>query len=257
MKSLAIFGASRGIGLSFANSVIDDYDQIYLFDISDNIYAVRDNIRSTSNKKCDAYVLDVTNVEQMGKCFTKIFNEQSIDNLCYFIRSKNKPHFTSITPQEWDQEFNVTLKGAFFVVQKILPYLKAKASIVFISSICAQLISTETVSYHAAKAGIENLTKYLAKHLRDEIRVNAVRLGFIVQDEHAERFYSDENSEFRSLAISCHPVGRVGDVQDVFSSILFLFDSSSSFITGHTLNVDGGLSLSEQSSMMMENFHEK
>ena len=251
MSSLAVFGSSRGIGRSFVNSVVDKYEHIYLFDISDTILTLCDEIKA-KGVKCDAYILDVADIASMERCFTNAFEIGTVDDVCYFVRNKNKPHFKKITPKEWDNELNITLKGAFFVVQKISSYLTPNASIVFVSSICAKLIGSETVSYHVAKAGIENLTKYLAKNLDQSIRVNAVRLGFIIQEEHLTKFYSDENRGYRDVAVSCHPIGRVGHVDDVINAMNFLLSPGSSFITGHILNVDGGLDLSEPSNMMLK-----
>lgn len=250
MTTLAVFGASRGIGRSFVESAAENYSQIFLFDIAESIFDVRDNILSL-DVKCEAFLLDVSDVTAMEQSFSTHLSAHKIDNVCYFIRDKNKPHFMDITSAEWDNELDITLKGAFFAVQKLRNYLSNNAAIIFVSSICAQLMGSETVSYHVSKAGIENLTKYLAKNMGDNIRVNAVRLGFIVQEEHEEFFYSDGNSDYRNLAHACHPLKRIGHVDDVTHAMNFLFSPQSSFITGHILNVDGGLSLSEQSHMVM------
>ncbi|WP_111976504.1 SDR family NAD(P)-dependent oxidoreductase [Algibacillus agarilyticus] len=256
MCNLAIFGAARGIGLSFIKSDAVKYNKVYLFDISEHVFICRDELISLGIN-CTAYQLDVTNTDSLVELFKDIFSNCKIDRVCYLIRCKHKPHFLDITPQEWDVEYNLTVKSAFFVIQKIMPYFSDNSpAVLFISSIHAELIclnTSVTISYHSAKAALENMTKYLAVHLGEQnIRVNALRVGFIVQDEFVDKYHSPDNTQYRKRAEFAHPLKRIGLVDEVIPAMRFLLSSDASFITGAILNVDGGLSLVEQSGLMFE-----
>jgi len=119
--------------------------------------------------------------------------------------------------------------------------------IVLLGSVAGRLIGLESPSYHIAKAGIAHLTKYLAVSAGEYgVRVNDVSPGFIVKDEHRARFEQPDNEEYRLAAARIHPVSRVGSSDDVAEAVLFLVSDKSSYITGHSLNIDGGTSVQEQ-----------
>lgn len=253
MTCLVVFGCSRGIGKSYVLSEAIKYKRIYLFDYSDSVFAVQQECQDLG-VDCYASILDIKRDIQLKEMIAGL-PEIAVDNVVYFIRDKNRKGISSIKPNDWDDELDTTLKGAFFSTQALIPLLEKSVnpSVIFISSICAQAISGGTVSYHVAKAGLEHLCKYLAVQLGHKgIRVNSVRLGFIVQEEHLERFYGDENIDYRELSEKIHPLKRIGNVKDVIGAVSFLHSENASFITGHILNVDGGLSLQEQSSLAFE-----
>lgn len=254
MKNLVVIGCAKGIGRSYVLAQASEYDQMFLLDLDPNISELADQINSSTDCQCTTYQIDVQDITALQSILSEL-PVDSVDNLCYFIRDKVKKDLFAMEEQDWDRELNVTLKGAFFASQALAPKL-AKADnpgIVFVSSICAELITPGTVSYHVSKAGLENLTKYLASHLGPQnIRCNTVRLGFIVQEEHLERFWSESNTEYRDTALKVHPLRRIGTVEDVIQGIEFLFSEKASFITGHILNIDGGLALQEQSTLAYE-----
>jgi NAD(P)-dependent dehydrogenase (short-subunit alcohol dehydrogenase family) len=97
-----------------------------------------------------------------------------------------------------------------------------------------------------AKAAIENMTRYIAKHGgKYNIRMNAIAPGFIVQDEHLERFYSDDNVAFRTIANEIHPLKSIGNSDDIANMVLFLSSEKSKFINGQTIIIDGGLTIQD------------
>jgi 3-oxoacyl-[acyl-carrier protein] reductase len=119
-------------------------------------------------------------------------------------------------------------------------------SIINISSTSARYISAESASYHTTKAALESLTRYLAVYAgKYNVRVNAIAPGFIVKDEHRERFNSKDNDAYRSTALAVHPVGRIGSIDDVANMVAFLLSHASTFMTGQTLAIDGGLTLKD------------
>ncbi len=142
------------------------------------------------------------------------------------IASANETH--------WDDLINTNLKAPYFLAQAAAPYLKKhNGAIVNITDIYADRPLQNHAIYSASKAGLVSLTKSLARELGPEIRVNAVAPGAILWPEND----NDEISHQRM--ISRTPLKRAGEPMDIAKTIYFLL-SSSDYITGQVINVDGG-----------------
>ncbi len=153
----------------------------------------------------------------------------------------------------WDASMNINLRAVFFASQAAIKVMKKNdgGSIVNIGSVAGFMTCHQAPSYHAAKAGINQITKYLAAYAGPfGVRVNAVLPGFIVKDENRKTFEKKDNAYYRHIALSCHPSGTVGSADDVSAAVLFFCSAGSRFITGQNLTVDGGLTLQEQSGLV-------
>lgn len=149
---------------------------------------------------------------------------------------------TRVTRSDWRALFSQNLETMFFMSQAVAAELRARkrpGSIVSISSISGMNTAPFHVAYGAAKAAVVAATRTLAVELAlDDIRVNAVAPG--VTATPASRTYVDENPDRDRKAIA---MGRSGRPEEQASAILFLLSDLSSYITGQTLLVDGGLNL--------------
>jgi len=146
--------------------------------------------------------------------------------------------------EEWDQTFNINVKGTFLMSKYALPALrKTKGCIVNMSSYVGLVGFAGTSAYAASKAAIINLTRSMAlDHAKEGIRVNAVCPGSVDTEMiHAawEKFGDVEQA--RKLWNEKHPLGRIATADEVGRVILFLASEDASFITGTTLAVDGGI----------------
>jgi 3-oxoacyl-[acyl-carrier protein] reductase len=149
---------------------------------------------------------------------------------------------TRVTRSDWRDLFTDNLETTFFMSQAIAAELKARkrrGSIVSISSISGMNTAPFHIAYGTAKAAVAAMTRTLAVELApDEIRVNAVAPG--VTATPASRTYVDEDADRDRRAIA---MGRRGRPEEIAGAILFLLSDLSSYITGQTLLVDGGLDL--------------
>jgi 3-oxoacyl-[acyl-carrier protein] reductase len=149
---------------------------------------------------------------------------------------------TRVTRSDWCDLFTQNLETAFFMSQAVAGELKAgqrRGSIVSISSISGMNTAPFHIAYGTAKAAVAAMTRTMAVELAlDEIRVNAVAPGVTVTP--ASRTYVDEDAERDRRAIA---MGRRGRPEEIAGAILFLLSDLSSYITGQTLLVDGGLDL--------------
>lgn len=149
--------------------------------------------------------------------------------------------FERMQPEEWDRVLSVDLTGIFYCVHEFLPDLlrSAQGRIVNVTSIVGQMGNIGQVNYAAAKAGIIGMTKALARELAPKgIRVNAVAPGFIETE-----MLAGVPAKVREKLLGDIPMRRFGRPEEVAGAVVFLASDQASYITGHVLNVNGGMYL--------------
>lgn len=152
-----------------------------------------------------------------------------------------------VTGALFDQVIGSNLKGAFFTIQKTLPLLTDHASIIINASFGLHRGVPGSALYSASKAAVHNLTRTLAAELAlRRIRVNSVSPGYI--DTPAFRAELSEAAQQGVAALS--PAGRVGTAEDIAAAVAFLASSDATFINGHDLRVDGGLTAVDASALL-------
>lgn len=148
--------------------------------------------------------------------------------------------FANVTPSEYDAVHNLNLRGTFFMSQAVVPSMRRarRGNIVCLASVAGQRGGGLYGSSHyaASKAGVIGLAKAMARELApDGIRVNAVSPALIKTDGSP-----DDSSERRAQFEKDVPMGRSGTVWEVAGAILFVASDLSGFVTGATINVNGG-----------------
>jgi 3-oxoacyl-[acyl-carrier protein] reductase len=143
--------------------------------------------------------------------------------------------------EQWDAVININLRGTFlFTRAAARPMMKARGGrIINIASVSGLMGNPGQVNYSASKAGVIGLTRTVSRELASRnVTVNAVAPGFIATDMTAA--LGEEIIEQIKKEV---PLGRMGEPQDVADAVLFLASDAASFITGHVLTVDGGLTV--------------
>ena len=147
--------------------------------------------------------------------------------------------FGQVTPEAWEKSMSVNLRGPVFLTQYALPHLTASehASVINVSSVGAFMFSAFTHMYAAGKAGLLAYTRSLAAELAPrKIRVNAIAPGTV--DTDMVRNNTPEMQEVMSRAAL---MGRAAHPDEIVGLALYLASDASSFVTGATVNIDGGL----------------
>jgi len=254
-KRIAIVGCQRGIGRSLAYALSAAGAELLLADQHDEVSDVAAEISKTGGfvKWTRA---DGGDPEACAQALGDLWGDGPLDGLCYLPRGRQPRAFSELTYEGWNNDLNTALAGACFAARAAAPLLATSARsggspfILFVSSILSKFIGRESVGYHVAKAGLDQLTRYLAVEFGPQgIRVNAVQLGFMVSEDYEARYWSDENRSYRETSEILHPLRRVGFSQDFIGPALFLASSRAAFITGQILCVDGGLSVHDHSTL--------
>jgi acetoacetyl-CoA reductase/3-oxoacyl-[acyl-carrier protein] reductase len=172
--------------------------------------------------------------KHFGKSFDIVVNNATL--------VQEKP-FETITDADWDRMLAVNLRGAFIVAQETLPGMLARkwGRIINITSIGGQWGGMRQVHYAAAKAGLINLTHSLAKlYSGAGITANAIAPGLVATDMIAKELKSKAGKR-KAAQI---PVGRIAAPEEIAAGVLYLVSDDAAYVTGHTLNINGGMLMS-------------
>ena len=143
--------------------------------------------------------------------------------------------------EDWDRVISINLKGVWLCMKAEIPQMlkQGGGAIVNTASIAGLVGLTGTIAYVAAKHGVTGLTKAAAlEYAKSGIRVNAVCPGYI-QTPMVQGIFA-ENEGYEERAASRHPVGRLGEPEEIAQAVVWLSSDAASFVTGHNMPVDGG-----------------
>jgi NAD(P)-dependent dehydrogenase (short-subunit alcohol dehydrogenase family) len=143
-----------------------------------------------------------------------------------------------LTEDEWDALMAVNLKGVFLCCKYVIPHMidQGGGAVINCSSIAGHIGQRHQPLYNAAKGGVELLTKCMALDFAEKnVRVNAVCPAWVEID-----FNKDQIAERRAEILKLHPIGRLGQPEDVAPAVLYLASDESSWVTGASVMIDGG-----------------
>ncbi|MCU1291823.1 MAG: 3-oxoacyl-[acyl-carrier-protein] reductase [Bryobacterales bacterium] len=239
-KTALITGASRGIGKACAQMLAAAGHRTVLAARSTaKLEEVADKIRSAGS---EAFVIevDLASSESIAAGFSKAAKEFGrIDILVNNAGITKDGLAVRMKKPDWEAVLNTNLSGAFYAIQHVLPAMMRErwGRIVNISSVVGEMGNPGQANYVASKAGLIGLTKSLAQELGSRnITVNAVAPGFIETD-----MTHILPEELKKKMLDQTPLRRMGTPEDIASAVKFLASDEASFITGHVLDVNGGI----------------
>ena len=151
-----------------------------------------------------------------------------------------------LTEAEWDQVQAVNVKGVFFCTKHAIPHLKAAGggSIVNLSSMYGLVGTAEMPAYHASKGAVRLMSKADAMaYAEDRIRVNSIHPGYIwtpMVEHHLRASGATDLDAARDDVGKLHPLGHMGEPDDIAWGVVYLISDESKFVTGSELVIDGG-----------------
>ncbi len=246
-KVALVTGGAKGIGKSACLLLAREGAAVVVTDIDDAAgQKVVEEIRREGGKG-EFYRLDVSSEEEVQKVMASAAEKfGGIDILVNNagIAGINKPT-DQIPAEEWDKVIRINVNGVFFCTKHVIPYMKKAGggSIINLSSIYGLVGAPDLPPYHASKGAVRLMTKTDAMlYAGDKIRVNSVHPAYIwtpLVEELAGQS-PDGPEAFRRQLADQHPLGHVGQPDDVGYGIVYLASDESAFVTGSELLIDGG-----------------
>jgi 3-oxoacyl-[acyl-carrier protein] reductase len=239
-KVAIITGAARGIGFAIAETLAQNGALSVIIDLNKNDVDGAVQKIDDAGFKAIGYACDVTDSENLGNVFKDIHSKfENIDILVNNAGITRDGLLMKMKETDWDAVINVNLKGTFNCTQKVSRFmLKQKSGVIInISSVVGIMGNPGQANYAASKGGIIALTKSAAKEFASRnIRVNAIAPGFI-QTEMTDKLPKEVVDKYlEAIPLSC-----IGTVKDIANLCVFLASKEAKYITGQTINVDGGL----------------
>ena len=241
-KVALITGASQGIGRETAIALAQAGAKVAVAARNEEKLATLVNEITATGAEALAVKMDVANADEVKAGFKQLLEKFGrLDILVNNAAITRDGLAMRMKQDDWDAVLRTNLTGAHLCIQQALPpMMKARAGrIINITSVVAQSGNAGQANYVAAKAGLIGLTKAIAIEIASRnITVNAVAPGFI--ETPMTDVLPDAVKEQLKTRI---PLGRMGTPRDVTSAILFLASDEAAYITGHVLNVNGGMHL--------------
>jgi 3-oxoacyl-[acyl-carrier protein] reductase len=237
-----VTGAAQGLGRCIAQTLAAAGAKVACIDVNaeslaETVAGIRAAGGTAEPLACDVTQSDrvAEVVEQVVAMWGKLdilVNNAGVTRDNVLVRMKD---------EQWDLVININLRGTFlFTRAAARPMMKARGGrIINVASVSGLMGNPGQVNYSASKAGVIGLTRTVACELASRnITVNAVAPGFIATDMTAKL-----GEEILTAVRKEIPLGRLGEPQDVADAVLFLASDAASFITGHILTIDGGLTV--------------
>jgi 3-oxoacyl-[acyl-carrier protein] reductase len=240
-KIALVTGASSGIGAATAQVLAEEGVDVIVAYGQDRDGAERTaQIVASHNRRTWLYPMDIRSPEAVKSAMAHLQAEVvGLDLLILCAGLNIVTPLEQITHGEWDQVIGTNLSGAFYVVQAALPLLRPAASIVTVASVAAHTGAPHHMHYAAAKAGLVNLTKSLARSLAPNVRVNCVAPG-ITLTPMGQQTASSLAADYAETKLL---VQRFATPEEIARCIVFVASPIAGFMTGATIDINGGREL--------------
>lgn len=246
-KVCVVTGGSLGIGAATCRRLAREGGRVAITDIlEDDGARLQDEIVSEGGEAV-FWRLDVTDEAGVRKVFSDVRDCWSrfdvlVNNAG--ISGVNKPTH-EVEAEEWARVMNINVNGVFYCTKHAIPLMRRNGggSIINLSSIYGIVGAPDVPPYHASKGAVREMSKTDALlYAKDKIRVNSVHPGFIWTPM-VQKFAEDMGQDIevvRAELGKLHPLGHVGEPEDIAAGIAYLASDDAKFVTGSELVIDGG-----------------
>jgi NAD(P)-dependent dehydrogenase (short-subunit alcohol dehydrogenase family) len=238
-----VSGGSRGIGRALAQGFAQRGARVIITGRESETIFLTAKELSTPESQVEPHTCDVSDVKQIAALVEQVLaRHERIDCLVNVAGVNQRKRAETFTPEEFDRILNVNLRGLFFLSQAVGRHMISRRAgvIINIDSLNTYAPLLGVLPYAISKAGVSMLTRGLAAEWGQHgIRVNALAPGFILTDM-TNKLWS--NPTMQAWGHANTPLKRLGQVNDLVGTAIYLASPASAFMTGQVLYVDGGMS---------------
>jgi NAD(P)-dependent dehydrogenase (short-subunit alcohol dehydrogenase family) len=247
-KVCIVTGAALGIGRACALRLAEEGARIALFDVDDQAGGALAAELQATGKAARFWHVDVSSERAVSEAIDEVVAHFGAVHVLVNnagIAGTNKPTH-EISEQEWDRVQAINVKGVFFCTKHVIAHLRRAGggSIINLSSIYGLVGAADVPPYHASKGAVTLMTKTDALfYAGDRIRVNSIHPGFIwtpMVDGHLRASGATDIEAARRDVDQLHPLGHMGEPDDIAWGAVYLASDESKFVTGSELVIDGG-----------------
>ena len=246
-KVAAVTGGALGLGRAMVERMVEQGAAVGVLDVLDKEGEALVQELTKKGFRVAYWHCDVADESQVKAALDGVaerFGKLNVMVSNAGISGANKPTH-ELTEAEWDKVQDINVKGVFFCTKHSVPHmLKAGGgSIINLSSIYGLVGAPDSPPYHASKGAVRLMSKTDAMiYAKDRIRVNSVHPGFIwtpMVEGHMKTTGVDPE-EARNATAALHPLGHMGEPDDIAWGVVYLASDESKFVTGSELVIDGG-----------------
>jgi gluconate 5-dehydrogenase len=239
-----VTGAYRGLGFAIARGMAQAGAAVVLNGRKADELAQAARMLQGEGLRADTAAFDVTQRDAVQRGVAEVIAQHGrIDVLVNNAGIQRRAPLHEFTQKDWDDVIATNLTAPFVVSQAVLPGMieRRQGKIIHVASIMSELARPSVVPYTAAKGGVRQLTRGMAVELAPHgIQVNAIAPGYFATEMNRALI---DNAEFNAWVCKRTPAGRWGEPSELAGLAVFLASSASSYMTGQTLVMDGGMSV--------------
>jgi NAD(P)-dependent dehydrogenase (short-subunit alcohol dehydrogenase family) len=246
-KLVVVTGASSGIGKATSEAFAREGAKVALVARRGEVLNETVSSIASAGGTAMAVAADVTREEDRKHIVNSVVNAWG--GLDVVVNAAGIIGFGTIentTLEDWQEMFDINVVSVFRLTQLALPHLiERKGNVVIVSSVTGVRSFPGVLAYCSSKSAVDQFARCTALELADKgVRVNAINPGVVVTNLHrAGGLNEDSYEKFLEHSKTTHPLGRVGNPEEVAALILFLASEDAGWITGSTLPIDGGRNL--------------
>lgn len=247
-KTCIVTGGAMGIGAACVRRLAAEGATVAIFDTACDVGEALARELSQGGAEAHFWQVDVTSESQVSAAIQAVAERFGAPGVLVNnagISGVNKPTH-EVTEQEWDRVQAVNVKGVFLCTKHVIPHMLASGSgsIINLSSIYGLVGAPDLPPYHASKGAVSLMTRTDALiYASNAIRVNSVHPGFVwtpMVEGHLRASGTSDLAKGRTDLAALHPLGRVGEPDDIAWAVVYLASDESSFMTGAQMVIDGG-----------------
>ncbi len=242
-KTVLISGGSRGIGLAMAEAFATRGARVVITGREERTLQSACEAAPASPIPMTCEVCDVSETDTISACVDAVVARCGrIDALINCAGVNIRKPAVDYTPEEFDMIMDINLRGAFFMAQTVGKQMirQGNGCVINVDSLSSFNSLAQVGPYGMSKAGLSSMTRVMALEWGQHgVRVNGLAPGVILTDL-TEKLWSDPNLQSWNRTVT--PLGRMGSVDDLIGTAIFLASPAAAFLTGQTIRVDGGTS---------------